>query len=234
VRRQPRRGRRGRAATQRRRPHAWGRPTWLTKPDTRAASLLARVTVNRWWQHHFGTGIVSTPDNFGYSGALPTHPELLDFLALSFIESGWSAKSLHRMVLNSTTYRQASPLNDNSFAVDPQNQLLSHYPLHRLDAESIRDGMLAVSGELNSEMFGPYVPTTRAGDGDVVVDESNAGAKRRSVYQLQKRTQIIGMLEAFDAPSIVFNCTARTSTTVPLQSLKLLNSGFVRASANEL
>ena len=207
---------------------------WLTKPDSRAASLLARVTVNRWWQHHFGTGIVATPDNFGYSGSLPTHPELLDFLALSFIESGWSAKALHRMVLHSTTYRQASPLNDRSFAVDPQNQLLSHYPLHRLDAESIRDAMLAVSGELNSEMFGPYVPTTRAGDGDVVVDESNAGAKRRSIYQLQKRTQIVGMLEAFDAPSIVFNCTARTSTTVPLQSLKLLNSAFVRARAKGL
>jgi cytochrome c553 len=207
---------------------------WMTQPDSRAAALLARVTVNRWWQHHFGTGIVATPDNFGYSGTLPTHPELLDYLAGEFINSGWSAKAVHRLIVNSTAYRQSSLPNSTAGKIDPQNKLLWSYPLRRLDAEAIRDSMLAVSGELNHEMYGPYVASQRAGDGDVVVGEGAAGATRRSVYQQQRRTQIVGMLEAFDAPSIVFNCTARTSTTVPLQSLKLLNSDFVRLRATAL
>ncbi len=204
---------------------------WLTQPDSRSAALLARVTVNRWWQHHFGTGIVATPDNFGYSGSPPTHPELLDYLAQQFVAQGWSAKAVHRLIVNSATYRQASQPNAKVQTIDPQNLLLSRYSLRRLDAEAIRDAMLAVSGELDSQMFGPYIATERAGDGDVVVGEQVAGATRRSVYQQQRRTQVIGMLEAFDAPSIVFNCTARTSTTVPLQSLKLLNSEFVRLRA---
>lgn len=207
---------------------------WITQPDSRASALLARVTVNRWWQHHFGTGIVSTPDNFGYSGTLPTHPELLDYLSQELINSGWSAKAVHRLIVNSTAYRQSSLPNATAGKLDPQNKLLSSYPLRRLDAEAIRDSMLAASGELNPEMYGPYVASQRAGDGDVVVGEGAAGATRRSVYQQQRRTQIVGMLEAFDAPSIVFNCTARTSTTVPLQSLKLLNSDFIRLRATAL
>lgn len=204
---------------------------WLTRSDSRASALLARVTVNRWWQHHFGTGIVATPDNFGYSGSPPSHPELLDFLAQKFVAQGWSGKAIHRLIVNSATYRQSSLPNAKAAAVDPQNRLLWSYPLRRLDAEAIRDAMLAVSGELNSEMYGPYVATQRAGDGDVVVAENAPGATRRSLYQQQRRTQIIGMLEAFDAPSIVFNCTARNRTTVPLQSLKLLNSDFIRRRA---
>lgn len=204
---------------------------WVTHPDSRAASLLARVTVNRWWSHHFGTGIVATPDNFGYSGALPTHPELLDYLARELIDKGWSQKALHRLIVNSATYRQSSLPNPQARTVDPQNRLLWAYPMRRLDAEAIRDAMLAVSGELNSQMYGPYVASGRAGDGDVVTNEQIPGGLRRSVYQQQRRTQIVGMLEAFDAPSIVFNCTARTSTTVPLQSLKLLNSEFIRRRA---
>ncbi len=207
---------------------------WMTQPDSRAAALLARVTVNRWWQHHFGTGIVATPDNFGYSGSPPTHPELLDYLAGEFISRGWSAKAMHRLILNSATYRQSSLPNDKAATVDPQNTLLWRYPFRRLDAEAIRDAMLAASGELDLQMYGPYVATQRAGDGDVVVNEQTAGAKRRSLYQQQRRSQVVGMLEAFDAPSIVFNCTARTSTTVPLQSLKLLNSEFIRLRAGAL
>jgi mono/diheme cytochrome c family protein len=204
---------------------------WLTKPDSRAAARLARVTVNRWWQHHFGTGIVATTDNLGYSGAPPSHPELLEYLASQLVEHGWSAKELHRVILRSAVYRQSSAHNTQGAQVDPDNRLLWRSPLRRLDAESLRDSMLAVAGELDLQMGGPYVPTKRAEDGDVIVDEAAAGSHRRSVYLQQRRTQVLGLLEVFDAPSIVFNCTLRLPTTVPLQSLKLMNSAFVRARA---
>jgi hypothetical protein len=204
---------------------------WITRPNSRAAALLARVTVNRWWQHHFGTGLVATVDNLGYSGATPSHPELIDYLAGELIRQGWSAKSLHRLILSSAVYRQSSRVAADAVRVDPENRLLSRYPLRRLDGEAIRDSMLSVSGELDPQMFGPYVPTQRSPEGDVVVDEQAAGPRRRSIYLQQRRTQVVGLLEVFDAPSIVFNCTARPSTTVPLQSLKLLNSEFVRTRA---
>lgn len=207
---------------------------WLTRPGSRASATLARVTVNRWWQHHFGVGIVATPENLGYSGAAPTHPELLEYLAGQLIASGWSAKALHRLVLSSNAYRQSSTPRDDGLQTDPQNTLLWRYPLRRLDAEALRDAMLAVSGELDPAMFGPYTPTNRDGAGEVVVAETTAGAHRRSLYMQQRRTQVLGMLDVFDAPSIVFSCTARPSTTVPLQSLKLLNSDFVRARAKGL
>jgi hypothetical protein len=215
----------------------------LTEPDSRAAALLARVTVNRLWQHHFGTGIVATVDNLGYSGAPPTHPELLEFLAAEFVRSGWSSKTIHRMILNSAAYRQSSQTEPratgkSSLPVPQQvvadGHLLSHFPLRRLDAEAIRDGMLAVSGELELQAGGPFVATKRNDEGDVVVDEKTPGAHRRSIYLQQRRTQVTGVLEVFDAPSIVFNCTQRAPTTVPLQSLKLLNSDFVRNRAAAL
>jgi hypothetical protein len=189
------------------------------------------VTVNRWWQHHFGNGIVATSENVGYSGAPPSHPELLEYLAATLIDNGWSAKAMHRLLLNSSTYRQSSTPRADAEQADPQNTLLWRYPLRRLDAEALRDAMLAVSGELDATMFGPYTATSRDGAGEVVVDEKSAGAHRRSLYMQQRRTQVLGMLESFDAPSIVFSCTVRPSTTVPLQSLKLLNSEFVRARA---
>lgn len=207
---------------------------WLTRPGSRAAGLLARVSVNRWWQHHFGTGIVATPDNLGYSGAAPTHPELLEFLAAQLVENGWSAKSLHRLILCSSTYRQSSEPRPDAERVDPHNALLWRYPLRRLDAEALRDAMLAVSGELDRALYGPYTPTARDRHGDVVVAESACGAHRRSVYLQQRRTQVLGMLDVFDAPSIVFSCTSRPTTTVPLQALNLLNSEFVRDRAAAL
>lgn len=207
---------------------------WITRPDSRAAALLARVTVNRWWQHHFGTGIVATVDNLGYSGSPPSHPELLDYLAAELVRQNWSAKAVHRAILHSAAYRQASAVNAENERLDPDSRLLSRFPLRRLDGEAIRDAMLAVSGDLNPQMYGPYVPTQRSGEGDVVVSEDDPGSKRRSVYLQQRRTQVLGLLEAFDAPSITFNCTARPQTTVPLQSLKLLNSGFVRNRAKGL
>jgi hypothetical protein len=201
---------------------------WITRPDTRASALLARVTVNRWWQNHFGRGIVATPDNLGYSGSPPSHPELLEYLATELIRSGWSQKAIHRMVLCSNAFRQTSNPTMDALNGDEDNTLLSRFPLKRLDAEALRDAMLFTSGELNMAQGGPYTPTTRGGDGEVIVPETHPGAKRRSLYLQQRRTQTTGILELFDAPSIVYNCTIRMPTTVPLQSLIMLNSPFAR------
>ena len=209
---------------------------WLTRPGSRPAALLARVLVNRIWQHHFGNGLASTPDNLGYSGAPPTHPELLEFLADELARSGWSAKAMHRLIVTSTVYRQAGAahLEPEAARIDPDNQLMAHYPLRRLDAESIRDAMLTASGELDDQPGGPYVPTDRTDSGEVVVPESTPGAHRRSVYLQQRRTQIASLLDVFDAPSIVTTCTRRLPSTIPLQSLSLLNSDFVVARAGKL
>jgi Protein of unknown function (DUF1553)/Protein of unknown function (DUF1549)/Planctomycete cytochrome C len=207
---------------------------WLTESNGRAAALLARVTVNRMWQQHFGTGIVATADNLGYSGAAPSHPELIEFLASEFVRSGWSAKAIHRLILNSATFRQSSRPPGNAKQVDPENRLLGRFPLRRLDAEAIRDGMLAACGELDLHTGGPFVPTLRDDEGAVIVSESTMGAHRRSIFLQQRRTQVPGLLQVFDGPSIVFSCTFRTTTTVPLQSLTLLNSSFVRLRAKAL
>jgi hypothetical protein len=204
---------------------------WATSPEN---PLLVRSLVNRVWQHHFGAGIVATPDNLGQSGAKPTHPELLDYLASEFMRSGWSIKQLHRLVLNSAVYRQSSARRDDAFRVDPDNRLLWRYPLRRLDAESLRDAMLAVSGELDGKAGGSYVPVTRKPDGRIVVAEQTAGARRRSIYLQQRRSQVVTLLSLFDAPSMAANCGARTISTVPLQSLALLNDDFVQARAEAL
>ncbi len=204
---------------------------WVTSPEQ---PLFARVMVNRIWQHHVGNGLVSTPDNLGQSGAKPTHPELLDYLATEFIRSGWSVKALHRLIVQSATYRQSSAFRENAFEVDPDNRWLWRFPLRRLDAEAVRDAMLAVSGELDGRVGGPYVPTKRTADGSVVVEETRGDARRRSVYLQQRRTQVATLLELFDAPAMVSTCGMRSPSTVPLQSLALLNSSFARARAQGL
>lgn len=213
---------------------------WLTSTDSPAASLMARVQVNRVWEHHFGRGLVATLDNLGVSGAAPSHPELLEWLASKFsdskaeISNPWSLKHLHRAILTSATYRQSSRLNEAAFEVDPDNRLLWRQPVRRLDAESIRDGMLLVSGSLARRLGGPYVPTQRSSAAEVVVQESQAGAARRSVYLQQRRTQMLSLLNLFDAPAVTFNCVQRPTTTMPLQSLSLLNSEFALARASAL
>ena len=204
---------------------------WLTRPGSRVSALLARVTSNRIWQHHFGRGLVATQENLGSSGLPPTHPALLDELARTLVASGWSAKALHRLIMNSSAYRQSGALTSTNAAVDPDNRLLWRFPPQRLDAEAVRDSMLAASGELDGRIGGRYVPTKRSDAGDVIVDETAQGARRRSVYLQQRRTDVVGLLEVFDAPSIVTNCTRRNATTIALQSLCLLNSDFVRARA---
>lgn len=213
-----------RTATTTGRRSAWAR--WITEPESIQSALLARVTVNRMWQHCFEIGLVSTPDNLGLSGAKPSHPELLDWLARQFIDSGWSSKSILRHILLSSTFRQSSRPQERGLAEDPSNQLLWRYPLHRLDAESIRDATLAVVGRLGSKAAGPYVPTPRDGSGEVLVDESKPEGFCRSIFLQHRRTQVPTFLGNFDAPSVVFNCTRRASTTMPLQSLSLLNSDF--------
>jgi Protein of unknown function (DUF1553)/Protein of unknown function (DUF1549) len=207
---------------------------WLTRPGSRPAALLARVQANRIWQHHFGTGLVASSDNLGYTGSSPSHPALLEFLASALAQSGWSTKALHRLIVTSSVYRQSSMPRPASARIDPDNRLLSRYPMRRLDAEAIRDAMLAVTGELDDRQGGPYVPTDRAASGEVAVDESAAGATRRSVYLQQRRTEITSLLEVFDAPSIVTTCSRRVPSTIPLQSLSLMNSDFIIARAQRL
>ena len=185
--------------------------------------------VNRVWQQHFGTGLAATPDNLGVTGAKPTHPELLDYLAAEFVQSGWRLKSLHRLLVTSATYRQSGTLRESAYTIDPENKLLWRFPLQRLDAESVRDAILSASGELNLAIGGPYVPTKANSDSQVVVEETNAGAKRRSLYLQQRRTQPLTMLDVFDTARMNPNCTRRNPSTVSLQSLALLNSDFMRA-----
>ncbi|WP_406696778.1 PSD1 and planctomycete cytochrome C domain-containing protein [Singulisphaera sp. Ch08] len=207
---------------------------WITRPGSRASALLARVTANRIWQYHFGVGLVATPENLGYSGSPPSHSALLEELARTLVASGWSAKALNRLIMNSRAYRQVSTPAEHGEARDPDNGLLWRYPMRRLDAEALRDAMLATSGELDGRMGGSYVPAERKKNGTVAVDDSVDGAHRRSVYLQQRRTHVVGVLEDFDAPSLVINCTRRNATTIPLQSLSLLNSDFVIARARAM
>lgn len=204
---------------------------WLTQPDSRPAALLARVHVNRIWQHIFGRGLAPTPGNLGVSGQPPTHPELLEWLAGQFIDSGWSSKAVHRLILNSAAYRQSSASNPVAAERDPENKLLWRMPLRRLDAESIYDALMAVSGDLDLSMGGPATAAVPVDLGEFLVPEKLAGGKRRAVYLQQRRTQVPTFLAVFDAPSIVTNCVERLPSTVPMQSLALLNSEFILTRA---
>lgn len=207
--------------------------TWVTAPEN---PLFARVMVNRMWQHHFGTGLVATPDNLGLSGAKPSHVDLLDFLAAEFVRLNWSVKSLHRLIMTSAVYRQTSEMRNAEGGMRNENadRLLARFPLRRLDAESIRDALLDISGELDGKMGGPYVATKRTPDGVVEVPANADGARRRSIYLQQRRSQVDTFLQLFDAPAVVNTCGKRSPSTAPLQSLALLNSDFVRARAKGL
>jgi len=214
---------------------------WVTAPGSSSAALLARVQVNRLWQKHFGTGIVATPDNLGVSGAAPSHPELLEWLAHEFAtyspeahpsqRVGWSVKHLHRLILNSATYRQSSRDDEQARARDADNRLLWRFPVRRLDAEAIRDALLAVSGDLDSRIAGPFVSTKRTDVGEVLAADPGSAGRRRSIYLQQRRTQIVSFLAVFDAPTIVFNSVQRPVSTMPLQALALLNSEFAMERA---
>jgi mono/diheme cytochrome c family protein len=208
---------------------------WLTDPKN---PLTARVMVNRIWQYHFGRGLVATPNDFGKQGRPPTHPELLDHLAKQFIDSGWSMKALHRMIVLSATYQQTSEVSETSevFSQDPDNELLSHFPRRRLDAESIRDAMLAVSGGLDRSRGGPHpFPAMPSWDFTQhkpfkAVYDSN----RRSVYLMTQRIQRHPFLALFDGPDTNASTATRTTSTTSLQALYLMNDPFVHAQARKL
>lgn len=193
--------------------------------------LVARVLVNRFWMHHFGRGIVSTTEDFGLRGEKPTHPELLDWLAADFMEHGWRLKRLHKFIMTSSTYRQASTRRPECEAIDRDNRFLWRMPVRRLDAESLRDTVLAVSGRLNRDMFGAPVPVAADDGGLIAVGggkiSTNQLELKRSLYVQVRRSQPVAMLESFDQPFMEPNCTRRVSSTVPTQSLAMLNSAFV-------
>ena len=199
---------------------------WLTSPNH---PVTTRVLVNRLWHRHFGKGIVPTLGNFGRTGARPTHPELLDWLALEF-GAHWSLKSMHRWMVTSTAYRQQSQQTRDLQRKDPQNSLLSRMPLRRLDAEAVRDALLKISGELNPSLFGPILHVEVAMDGNVVVKDTRQG-RRRSIYIQQRRTTPLTILETFDKPVLNPNCLIRRGSIVAAQALQMMNSETVRSQA---
>jgi mono/diheme cytochrome c family protein len=214
---------------------------WLTRGDSRAASLLARSIVNRTWEHLFGQGIVATSDNLGRSGEPPTHAELIEWLSAELISNGWHLKPMIRLMMSSTVYRQASRHDSQSTGdpdprlIDSSNQLLWRMRLRRLDSEVIRDAVLAVCGQLDRTIGGPPIPQETRPDGMVVVSAkglpSPAARHRRSVYLVARRKFPLTLLSVFDQPIIATNCLRRFPSAVPLQSLTMLNDPFILEQA---
>jgi hypothetical protein len=219
---------------------------WLTSGRH---PLVARVLVNRVWMHHFGRGLVATPADFGTQGERPTHPALLDWLAAEFMDSGWSLKRLHKQIMTSTAYRQASQRQRAGEAVDVENTLLWRMPVRRLEGEAVRDALLSVSGVLNPKQFGPPVPVAPDPDGQIVAgaaavrgeeDEPapEAGPKdgtdsfRRTVYVQVRRTLPLDLLDVFDMPTLDPNCEVRSVSTAPPQALFFLNNKFTEQQAD--
>jgi hypothetical protein len=195
---------------------------WLTHPQQ---PLTARVMVNRIWKHHFGHGLVRSLGNFGKTGTLPTHPELLDWLACEFMRQGWSMKQMHRLMMTSSVYRQSSAVTSTTAADDG---LLSRMPMQRLEAEELRDALLLVSGQLDEARYGPADPVRVLPDGLVQT------GKRRSIYVQQLRKHPVSLLESFDLPTMNPNCLERQDSLVALQALHLLNDSDVRELAGHL
>ncbi|MFN3324311.1 MAG: PSD1 and planctomycete cytochrome C domain-containing protein [Bryobacteraceae bacterium] len=216
---------------------------WIADPRN---PLTSRVIVNRIWQYHFGRGIVADASNFGKMGKKPTHPELLDWLAAAFLENGWSVKKMHRLILLSDAYQRASTHPDMPAVrrADPENNLLAFYPPRRVEAEVLRDSILAAAGELNREAGGPgtfpqmnedfarqprhamgslrpaYMPSLRRSD-----------RNRRTIYTFQQRSMVDPMVEVFNGPSLDFSCERREATTVPTQAFALFNGEVVHDMA---
>ncbi|MCG8600697.1 MAG: DUF1553 domain-containing protein, partial [Verrucomicrobiales bacterium] len=199
--------------------------TWLTEPEH---PLTARVMVNRIWYHHFGRGLVGTLENFGLQSEPPSHPELLDWLALEFMKNGWSVKEMHRVMMNSRTWKQSSRVLDDHLEKDPDNLMYSRMPLRRLDAEALRDSLLFVSGKLDPAAGGPPDGVSVDREGAVMAKVTANGKWRRSVYMQYRRTEIPTMMAAFDYPEMGPNCVSRSTSTVSPQSLLLMNNKRVR------
>lgn len=199
---------------------------WIASPQN---PLTARVMVNRIWQGHFGAGLVQTPSDFGNNGMKPTHPDLLDWLASEFIRSGWSVKHMHRLIVLSETYRQSSASNDQAAETDSDVRLLWRFPARRLEAEIIRDSMLAISGQLNLKMYGRgYDLFDKRGglSGFNPVETSTLENQRRMIYAHKVRREPEAVFGAFDCPDAGQSTAARRASTTPIQALNLFNSRF--------
>lgn len=211
---------------------------WIASPDNR---LTSRVMANRIWQHHFGRGIVRSPNNFGLLGDNPTHPELLDWLANAFVQGGWKMKPLHKQILMSNTYRMSSQPNAAASLKDPLNNLFWRYDMRRLSAEEVRDSVLAVDGRLNPAMYGPGVypeisDEVKAGQsvpGSGWGNSSREDQARRSIYVHVKRSMVLPILSDFDFADTDSSCAARFVTTQPTQALAMLNGKFLNDQAAE-
>ncbi len=212
---------------------------WIASDEN---PLTARVIVNRVWMWHFGEGLVRTPSDFGLMGQRPTHPELLDWLANWFVDNGWSLKKLHKLILSSNTWRMSKRAVPGYVAEDPENRLLWRVPYKRLEAEAIRDSVLAVSGRLNPTMYGPSVfpavqPQALEGSSDpdkIWKASSEEDASRRSIYVFVKRSLILPMLEMLDLCDTARSSAQRLTTSVPTQALTLFNGDFVNQQARYL
>jgi hypothetical protein len=213
---------------------------WMTDLDHGAGALLARVIVNRVWQHHFGQGLVRTVNDFGARCDPPTHPELLEWLSNEFVKGGWKLKPLHRLVMNSSAYLQGTAFAQDGVRLDPDDRLLWRRRPQRMEAEILRDSMLAVSGTLHPKMFGPAVKPPippEAIQARNMKDpypkdlQDTPGTRRRSIYLFHKRVVQHPLMQAFDGPDAQSSCGRRENTTVAPQALALLNDRFVRARA---
>ena len=232
---------------------------WVTDVEHGAGALAARVIVNRVWQHHFDEGLVRTVSDFGVRSEAPSHPNLLEWLANDFVANGWRLKRLHKLILLSAVYRQGDRTHQtlergresetpqsairNPQSLDPENRLLWHMPPRRLEAEIVRDAILAAAGTLNLEQFGPAFKPPISAEAMVARNtkspypsdaKDDASTRRRSVYMFHKRVVPYPLLQAFDRPDAQQGCGRRDETTVAPQALSLLNDAFVRARAVEM
>ena len=192
---------------------------WLLDHEAGAGNLLARVIVNRLWQHHLGQGIVATPSDFGTRGELPTHPELLDYLASELVRHRWDLKSVHRLIVTCAVYRQSCDVDEQRAAIDRENKLLWHRPRRRLEAEAIRDAVLAVSDQLDDRLYGP--------------GKLEEGHRRRSLYFTVKRSQLMPSMTVFDAPDGTTPVADRPQTTIAPQALLLMNNPQIRDASRQ-
>ncbi len=224
-------------------PETSGRRTvlanWIASDSN---PLTARVMANRLWHYHFGRGLVRSPNDFGYQGSAPTHPELLDYLAKELVRHDWQLKPMHRSILLSRTYRMSSMSRDEAIAVDPLNDHFWRFDPRRLSAEEIRDSMLVATGQINFRMNGPWmfpkiekeVLAGQSRPGHGWGNSSPAEQSRRSVYIHIKRSLAVPLLAAFDAAEPDFTCPARFATTQPTQALGMLNSEFLQQTSKQL
>ncbi|HUS36032.1 MAG TPA: DUF1553 domain-containing protein, partial [Verrucomicrobiae bacterium] len=200
---------------------------------SRENPLAARVMANRIWHYHFGRGLVPTPNDFGKQGKLPTHPELLDYLATRFVDSGWSIKSMHRLIMLARTYQLSSARSDDALARDASNELLTAFPRRRLDAESIRDTMLALAAATDERAAGPhpFPPQTEWKFTQHNPFKATYETRHRSIYLMTQRIQRDPYLAIFDGADPAASTAFRTTSTTPLQALYLLNDKFVHEQA---